>query len=104
MKRMVLLFIIVLFLVYLAGEVAKTGKELAFSAGKASNLVNSHQVRLALELYNADNSVYPQAESGDELLEVLQSEGYIEKIPAGMKNFGYFVLENGNEYELIEKP
>jgi hypothetical protein len=103
MKRIALLFAVVLFVVYLAGEVAKTGKTLAFSAGKASGLVNSHQLELALEMYNSEKGFYPQASGGVQLLEILQSEGYLEKIPASLEDFGYFVSKEGDNYELFQK-
>ena len=93
-----LLFAVILFGAFLVSEIVKTGETVAFSAAKASKMANSHQPELALEVFYSEKGFYPDVQGGMELLEILHSEGYINKIPASVSDFGYYSTENGTSY------
>ena len=68
---------------------------------KASvNGANMHQLATVIELYYSDHNFYPNVASGKDLIDTLESEGYIQSRPLDPDVFKYEPKSNGQDYSL----
>lgn len=84
------------------GVVARADDILA-SAKQAANVVNIHQLSIALELYYLDHNAYPDANNGSGLVSILYSGHYIKSLPTDPSMFAYQPIASGNDYDLSLK-
>ena len=70
------------------------------AATDTANAANAHQFRTAIELYYLDHNVYPSARTGDQLVNILSAEGYIEGQPLDASVFAYEQKDGGQSYSL----
>jgi len=68
---------------------------------KASvNGANMHQLATVIELYYSDHDSYPNVTGGENLIDTLESEGYIQSRPLDPNIFDYKPKSNGQDYSL----
>lgn len=83
--------------------VTTSAPEILASAKSATNSANVHQLSTALELYRLSHDSYPAAKTGEQLINTLISEGYIQNKPADPSVFQYKQTNNGTNYTLTLK-
>ncbi len=99
MRVLILTALIIVGMVIFSG-IADQSLEMVRVAGKTADIASSRQLQLALELYYADNGEYPSIESGEQLLDLLLSEGYVENKLQDPSIFKYIQVENGQDFDL----
>jgi type II secretory pathway pseudopilin PulG len=68
---------------------------------KASvNGANIHQLATVIELYYSDHDSYPNVSGGENLINTLETEGYIKSRPLDPNVFNYEPKANGQDYSL----
>lgn len=68
---------------------------------KASvNGANIHQLATVIEVYYSEHDTYPTVKGGEELINTLESEGYLRNRPLDSKVFNYEPKNGGQDYEL----
>ncbi|MFZ1720591.1 MAG: type II secretion system protein GspG [Candidatus Moraniibacteriota bacterium] len=70
------------------------------AATDTANAANVRQLSTAIELYHLDHNAYPSARTGDQLVNTLYTEGYIENKPADASVFAYEKVSTGDAYSL----
>jgi competence protein ComGC len=73
------------------------------AATDTANAANVRQLSTAIELYHLDHNAYPAVHTGDQLVNTLYTEGYIEGKPADASVFAYEQKDGGNAYSLRRK-
>lgn len=101
MRLLTLVAIIAVFGIMVINGLSGKSLEIVHAAGKAANVANARQLRLALELYYADNGIYPAVQNGQQLVDLLYGEKYIGNLPSEATAFSYAQLANGQDYELL---
>ena len=81
--------------------IAVKGADLLAGASLAVGQTNIQQFRTALDLYYIDHNRYPDAESGSDMITILERENYIrENNPINKDQFDYQVKDDGQNYSL----
>lgn len=70
------------------------------AATDTANAANIRQFKTAIELYYLDHHAYPSARTGDQLVNILSTEGYIEGKPIDASVFAYEQRDGGQSYSL----
>lgn len=83
--------------------IAMSAPDILASAKDTANSANIHQLSTALELYNLDHNRYPLAQNGEQMIETLYTEGYIQGKPLDTSVFEYQAGQGGNDYTLKKK-
>lgn len=74
--------------------------DITASAKSAVNGANVHQIATVLELYYSDHNAYPAVNGGEELVNLLEQDGYIMNRPLDASVFAYEVKDSGQNYSL----
>ena len=82
------------------GGVAINADKILVDAKSVVNNANIHQLATVLEIYYSDHNQYPEAQNGEELVEKLSTEGYIQNRPLNASIFNYEIKANGQNYSL----
>lgn len=69
-------------------------------AKASANGANMHQLATAVEIYYMNHDSYPNVNGGEELINTLESEGYINNRPLDPKVFVYEAKNGGQDYSL----
>jgi competence protein ComGC len=77
-----------------------TTKAILDAATDTANAASRQQLSTAIELYHLDHNAYPAVRTGDQLVNTLYAEGYIENKPADASAFAYEQQGSGNNYTL----
>lgn len=83
--------------------IAMSAPDILASAKDTANSANIHQLSTALELYNLDHNRYPLAQNGEQMIETLYTEGYIQGKPLDTSVFEYQAGQGGSDYTLKKK-
>ncbi len=70
------------------------------AATTTANAASRQQLSTAIELYRLDHDTYPNARTGDQLVNTLYTEGYIENKPTDASVFAYEKIGTGDAYRL----
>ncbi len=70
------------------------------AATTTANAASRQQLSTAIELYHLDHNAYPSARTGDQLVNTLYTEGYIQNKPTDASAFTYEQKDGGNNYTL----
>lgn len=70
------------------------------AATTTANAASKQQLSIALELYHLDHNAYPSARTGNQLMNTLYTEGYIQNKPPDASVFAYEQTSNGGSYTL----
>lgn len=88
------------------GGVSVSAQGLIDNAKDVQGIANLRQMVTALELYYLDNSSYPQTagnssqERWEELIQELETGGYLASLPAPNDSYDYQVFNEGESYVL----
>ncbi|MFA6552548.1 MAG: type II secretion system protein GspG [Candidatus Paceibacterota bacterium] len=82
------------------GGVAIHADDIIGDAKSAVNGANVHQLATVLEIYYSDHNQYPNVQNGEELVNKLSAEGYIQNRPLDPTVFTYEIKSNGQDYSL----
>lgn len=66
------------------------------AATTTANAASKQQLSIAIELYHLDHNAYPSARSGDQLVNTLYTEGYIQNKPPDASVFAYEKKDSGS--------
>lgn len=64
------------------------------------NSANRHQLATVIELYYSDHDSYPNVTGGENLINLLESEGYIQSRPLDPNVFEYEPIKSAQDYTL----
>jgi competence protein ComGC len=77
-----------------------TTKAILGAATDTANAASRQQLSMAIELYHLDHNAYPAVRTGDQLVNTLYTEGYIQNKPTDASAFAYERRESGDNYTL----
>ena len=100
MRLLTLIAILAVVGIMVLNDLAEKSVEMVNVAGKTADIANARQLRLALELYYADNGYYPAAKNGQQLIDLLHNNNYIGNLPQEADIFRYMQVADGQNYEL----
>jgi hypothetical protein len=69
-------------------------------AKRVANNANLHQLATVVEIYYLDNNKYPNANNGEELVDILEKGAYIMNRPLNPSEFQYQSKSDGQDYSL----